>query len=101
MKGFGDYLLEQMQERQERKRARKTVSALIIAVMITADVLLGFRAIGHREAANKLTVQTETPDWEAKAESLKDTAYKELCLVPIFGICTAGLGAALINWADS
>ena len=97
---FAQFLLERKMK-QERKKAKKTVATLIIAVMITADVLLGFRSIGHREAANKITVQTETPDWEAKAEELKDTAYKELCLVPIFGICIAGLSAALMCWTDT
>lgn len=98
-KGFGDYLLEQMKERQERKRARKTVSALIIAAMIIADGIFFVRAVGKLEASNKTAVQTEAPDGQ-EAEELKNTAYFELCLVPVIGLFIAVIGVALDSWAD-
>lgn len=94
MKGFGDYLFEQMKERQERKRARKTVSALIIAVMIIADVSFGVRAVGKLEAA-------DGQEAEELKEELKNTAYFELCLVPVIGLGIAVIGIALDCWADS
>lgn len=104
MKGFGDYLLEQMQEWQERKRARKTVSALIIAVMIAADGFFLVRAVGKLEAADRTAVQTEAADGqeaEELKEELKNTAYFELCLVPVIGLVIAVIGIVLDCWADS
>lgn len=104
MKGFGDYMLEQMKERQERKRARKTVSALIIAVMIIADILFCVRALVKLEAADRTAVQTETADGqeaEELKEELKNTAYFELCLVPVIELGIAAIGMVLEVWADS
>lgn len=94
MKGLGDCLLEQMKERQERKRARKTVSALMIAVMIAADVSFGVRAVGKLEAA-------DGQEAEELKEELKNTAYFELCLVPVIGLGIAVIGIVLDCWADS
>lgn len=104
MKGLGDCLLEQMKERQERKRARKMVSALMIAVMIAADVSFGVRAVGKLEAADRTAIQTEAEDGqeaEELKEELKNTAYFELCLVPIIGLGITVIGFVLDCWADS
>ncbi len=103
-----EQFLNFLHERKMKKQCRifkTTLAKFIIAVMLIGDIFLGIRALSYLKTADEITVQTESSDGQEEAEKLKaeykEKAYHGLCLMFIFGICTAGIGGALGAWAGN